>query len=125
MNNATYRDYALVADLYDYIVPYRDRADVGFFVDEAKAAGSPVVEVGCGTGRILIPTARAGLQIVGLDLSLDMLATCRRRLAAESTEVQSRVELVHADMRDFRLPQRFTLATLPFRPFQHLLTVDD
>lgn len=120
-----YEEYAFIADLYDYVAPYRDRPDVGFFVEAAKAAGSPVLEVGCGTGRVLIPTARDGLDIVGLDLSPHMLAVCRHRLETESEAVRNRVRLVQADMREFDLGQRFTLATIPFRPFQHLLTVED
>ena len=109
----------------DHVVPYRGRQDVTFFVDAARDAGSPVLEVGCGTGRVLIPTARAGLDIVGLDLSPGMLAICRERLGQEPDAVQKRVELVEADMRGFDLGRTFTLATIPFRPFQHLLTVAD
>lgn len=84
-----------------------------------------MLEVGCGTGRVLIPTARAGVDIVGLDLSPHMLAVCRQRLLGESEAVRDRVRLLQADMRSFALERRFTLATLPFRSFQHLLTVDD
>jgi SAM-dependent methyltransferase len=120
-----YEEYALVADLYDYVVPYRSRPDVAFFVDAAGEAGSPVLEVGCGTGRVLIPTARAGIEIVGLDASAAMLAVCRSRLRDEPAPVQSLVQLVQADMRTFDLHRAFTLVTIPFRPFQHLVTVDD
>ena len=120
-----YEEYASVADLYDHITLYRDRPDVRFFVEAATAAGSPVLEVGCGTGRVLIPTARAGVDIVGLDLSPHMLAVCRQRLQEESEAVRGRVRLVEANMRDFNLGSRFTLATIPFRPFQHLMTVED
>jgi SAM-dependent methyltransferase len=120
-----YDEYAFIADLYDYVGPYRARGDVRFFVEAARAAGSPVLEVGCGTGRILIPTARAGVDIVGLDLSSQMLDVCRQRLRDEPEPVQSRAQLVQADMRDFDLGRTFTLATIPFRPFQHLMTVAD
>src|SRR6266487_1827542 len=120
-----YEEYAFIADLYVHVVPYRDRPDIPFFVEAAKNAGSPVLEIGCGTGRVLIPTARAGLDIVGLDVSPHMLAVCRQRLRDESEAVQKRVRLVQADMRHFDLDRRFTLVTIPFRPFQHLLTVED
>lgn len=120
-----YEEYAFIADLYDHVVSYRDRPDVGFFVDAATRAGSPVLEIGCGTGRVLIPTARAGVDIVGLDFSPHMLAVCRQRLLDESEAIQERVRLVQADMRHFSLDDRFTLVTIPFRPFQHLLTVED
>jgi ubiquinone/menaquinone biosynthesis C-methylase UbiE len=61
--------------------------DVGFFVEAAKTSGSPVLEVGCGTGHSLIPIARAGLEVVGLELSPRMLAVCRERLLGEPDEV--------------------------------------
>ncbi|MGD0752462.1 MAG: class I SAM-dependent methyltransferase [Anaerolineales bacterium] len=121
----SYDEYMVIAEMYDYIVPYRERADVGFFVQAASESGGPVLEVGCGTGRVLIPTARAGIEITGLDLSLHMLAVCRERLKAESQEVRSRVELMEADMRQFELARTFQLVTLPFRPFQHLTTVEE
>jgi SAM-dependent methyltransferase len=118
-------EYAPVADLYDSVVLYRDRPDVDFFVDEARGAGGAVLEVGCGTGRVLIPTARAGVEIVGLDLSPSMLQICMERLLREPEEVRSRVNLVQGDMRSFGLARTFALATIPFRPFQHLVTMDD
>jgi 2-polyprenyl-3-methyl-5-hydroxy-6-metoxy-1,4-benzoquinol methylase len=62
-----YEDYKFVADLYDFVVPYQNRPDVAFFVEAAEESGGPVLEVGCGTGRILVPTAQAGIGIVGLD----------------------------------------------------------
>ena len=55
--------YESTADLYDHVVPYRKRPDVSFYVEAATEAGSPVLEVGCGTGRVLIPTALAGTAI--------------------------------------------------------------
>ena len=118
-------EYATIADLYDSVALYRDRPDVDFFVDAARGAGGAVLEVGCGTGRVLIPTARAGIEIVGLDLSASMLRLCRERLSREPEEVRSRAHLVQADMRGFGLARTFALVTLPFRPFQHLVTVDD
>jgi SAM-dependent methyltransferase len=118
-------EYASIADLYDHVTLYRDRPDIAFFVDAAVRAGGPVLEVGCGSGRVLIPTARAGIEIVGLDLSPQMLGVCRERVLREPPAVQENVTLVHADMRRFDLGRTFTLATIPFRPFQHLLNMDD
>ena len=124
-DSAVNDDYAFVAELYDYVVPYATRGDVEFFVEESRAAKGSILEVGCGTGRVLIPTARAGLTIVGLDYSAAMLTRCRAKLEEEPADVRARVELHEGDMRDFALGQRFALVTIPFRPFQHLLTVDD
>ena len=117
--------YAVTAEFYDYVVPYQTREDVVFFVEAAQASGGPVLEVGCGTGRVLIPTARAGIAITGIDLSPYMLDVCQRRLAQEPATVQNRVQLDLADMRDFDLGQTFPLIMIPFRPFQHLIEVED
>jgi len=118
-------DYSVVAEFYDYIVPYRDRQDVAFFVEQARRSGGPVLELGCGSGRILFPTAEAGIEIVGLDGAPAMLSVCRAKLARQPASVQARIELVEGDMRRFKLGRKFALVTLPFRPFQHLLTVAD
>ncbi len=117
--------YAATAEFYDYVVPYQTRQDVAFFVEAAQTSGGPVLEVGCGTGRVLIPTARAGIAITGIDLSPDMLNVCKHRLEEEPAEVQNRVQLDLADMREFDLGQTFRLITIPFRPFQHLIEVGD
>jgi SAM-dependent methyltransferase len=118
-------EYELIADLYDYVHPYQSREDIAFFVGAAKDCGGPVLELGCGTGRVLIPTARAGVQITGLDLSPGMLAVCRQRLDQESAAVRSKADLIRGDMREFNLGRTFSLITVPFRPFQHLITVEE
>jgi SAM-dependent methyltransferase len=84
-----------------------------------------VLELGCGTGRVLIPSARAGATITGLDKSEPMLALCSAKLTAEPAEVQARATLLIGDMRDFSLGREFSLITTPFRSFQRLLTVAD
>jgi len=111
--------------LYDSVPLYAARTDVGFYVDEAKAADGRVLEVGCGTGRILLPIARAGCAITGIDGSKQMLERCRVNLAAEPAAVQSRIKLAQHDMRDFSLAEQFALIIAPFRVVQHLTTVDD
>lgn len=124
-NTGGYQSNPFVAQIYDHIPPYKDRADVDFFVQEAVESGGEVLEVGCGTGRVLIPTARAGITITGIDLSQHMLDVCREALTKEEPEVQERVKLVQGDMRDFDLGQKYALATIPFRPFQHLVRTED
>ena len=122
---AGYSDYRFVAELYDHVAPYAARGDIDFWVEQALAARGPVLEIGCGTGRVLLPTARAGVSITGLDLSPHMLTVCRAQLSKEPQEIRDRAELIEADMRSFDLGRTFALATMPFRPFQHLTTVDD
>jgi len=111
--------------LYDSVPLYAARQDIGFYVEEAKAARGPVLELGSGTGRILLPIARAGATIVGLDSSTNMLERCRQKLAAESAAVRGRVTLQQRDIHDFDLGERFPLIIAPFRVVQHLTTVDD
>ena len=120
-------DLAEIGLLYDALPVYGARPDIAFYVEEATRAGGPVLEVGCGTGRILLPTARAGVPITGVDASAPMLARCRERLAAEPDDVRARVALHHADARDFTLEGAgtFALVTAPFRVVQHLVTIDD
>src|SRR5215467_5850702 len=96
-----YEDYPFVAEFYDWVPPYRMRQDAAFFVEMARQADGPVLELGCGTGRVLIPTVRAGIPIIGIDGSSRMLARCREKLASEPKDVQYRVQLLKADMRDF------------------------
>ena len=115
----------LVAELYDYTPPYLVRADVEFYVDCARKANGTTLELACGTGRILIPTAAAGCEIVGLDASANMLARCREKLQRQPTEVQQRARLVQGDMTDFTLGESFALITIPFRGFQHLLRTEE
>ncbi|HET7152861.1 MAG TPA: class I SAM-dependent methyltransferase [Candidatus Kapabacteria bacterium] len=118
-------EYGSVAEFYDYVTPYRERGDVDFFVEAAREANGPVLELGCGTGRVLVPTAQAGIDIIGFDSSETMLSICKRKIAAEPKEVQSRVQFVQGDMRHFDLGKTFSLITIPFRPFQHLVTIED
>jgi SAM-dependent methyltransferase len=121
-----FADYPFVAEFYDYVKPYRERGDVEFFVALAQKSGGPVLEIGCGTGRVLIPTARAGIEITGLDASPLMLSVCEGKLSREPESVRGRVRgLVEGDMRAFDLGREFALVTIPFRPFHYLLSVED
>ncbi|MGH9804571.1 MAG: methyltransferase domain-containing protein [Candidatus Acidiferrales bacterium] len=119
------REYAAIAEYYDATPIYANRADVGFYLACAAEARGKILELGCGTGRILIPTAAAGHTIFGLDLSPEMLARCREKLRAQPPDVQARARLLEGSMTSFELGEQFALVSMPFRVFQHLLTVDD
>lgn len=122
MRNANRQDqYADEAEFYDYTVPYRDRQDLGFYAEMANKAGGPVLELGCGTGRVLLPLARQGIEITGLDASPSMLQVCTEKLADEPVDLQERVTLLEGDMTRFDVGDSFHLVTIPFRSFQHLL----
>ncbi len=120
-----YQEFPFVSEFYDSVIPYRNRQDIDFYVQFAKESKGPVLELGCGTGRVLIPTAQAGIEITGFDYSSKMLEALKAKLQAESVEVRQKVELIQGDMRSFDLARKFNLITMPFRPFQHLLTIED
>ncbi|MBN1658896.1 MAG: class I SAM-dependent methyltransferase [Anaerolineae bacterium] len=89
----------------------------------ARRAGSPILELACGTGRVLLPLARAGFEIVGVDLSPAMLEIARRKVAHEG--LQERVTLVQQDMRVLALDRQFNMVLVAVNSFSHLLTLDD
>ncbi len=110
---------ALHARWYDPVYAPR-RADVAFYRALAQETGGPVLELGCGTGRALLPIAQDGLACVGLDGSPAMLEALRAKRPPPT------LRTVLAPMQDFDLgPDRFRLIFSAFRPFQHLYTVQD
>jgi SAM-dependent methyltransferase len=120
-----YEDEPFLADLYDLVPAYSNRQDLGFYVDLCRSGGGKVLELGCGTGRLVLPMASRGLTVVGLDFSEHLLAKCREKVSAQPQEVQARIRLVRANMTDFHLHDTFNTVIIPFRPFQHLLAVED
>jgi len=109
------------AQVYDYQTQGRGN-DVPFWLSLAEEADDETLEIACGTGRVLVPLARAGLRVTGLDVSKAMLAVARRKLGGEPAEVSERVNLIHADMTQFDLGRQFGLVIIPFSAFQVLLT---
>jgi len=109
--------YDTIARIYDpWSVSVRE--DVGFYVDEALASGGPVVELAVGTGRIAVPTAKAGVQVIGVDESPGMLAVAREY--AEREGVADRIELRVGDLRNPPVSERVPLVTIPFRSLLHM-----
>jgi ubiquinone/menaquinone biosynthesis C-methylase UbiE len=114
-------EYDMFADVYDQ--QYGTTTfDLDFYVEEARAAQPPVLELACGTGRVTLSIAQAGVPIVGVDSSTQMLARGREKAAALG---DLPVRWVQADMRDFHLEERFGLAFIPARSFLHLLNPED
>jgi len=109
--------YDPIARLYD---PWSASVieDVSFYVDEALAADGEVVELGVGTGRIAIPTALAGVHVIGVDSSPGMLEVCSKR--AREAGVAARIDLRLGDLRRPPVEERVPLVTCPFRSYLHL-----
>jgi SAM-dependent methyltransferase len=115
-------EYDAIARLYDpWSVSVTE--DVGFYVDEARKAGGPVVELGVGTGRIAIPIAAAGVRVIGVDSSRGMLDVCREEAARVG--VSELLDLRLGDLRDPPVAERVRLVTCPFRSYLHLGTDAD
>ena len=115
--------------LYDRIATFYDpwsrsvTEDVGFYVDHALASGGPVVELAVGTGRIAIPVAQAGVSVIGVDTSPEMLAIARA--AGEEAGVADRLQLHLGDLRDPPVSERVPLVICPFRSLLHMETEDE
>ncbi len=109
--------YDAIAELYD---PWSRSVteDVPFYVAEARKARGPVVELGVGTGRIAVPTAAAGVRVIGVDSSAAMLDVCRRH--AEAAGVAELLDLRLGDLSEPPVSERVPLVTCPFRSFLHL-----
>ncbi|MEX0673401.1 MAG: class I SAM-dependent methyltransferase [Gaiellaceae bacterium] len=109
--------YDAIARVYDpWSVSVTE--DVQFYVDLAVEAGGPVVELGVGTGRIAVPTAAAGIRVIGVDSSAGMLEVCREQ--AELAGVSHLLDLRLGDLRDPPVGERVRLVTSPFRSLLHL-----
>jgi SAM-dependent methyltransferase len=109
--------YDAIAELYD---PWSRSVveDVAFYLDEARGARPPVVELGVGTGRIAVPVAAEGIRVVGVDSSAGMLAVCRER--AELAGVGDRLDIRLGDLRQPPVEGPVELVICPFRTFLHL-----
>jgi len=115
---------SFIADYYDESPVVEGRLqDVAFYRDAAREFGDPVLELGCGTGRVTMALAQAGKRVTGLDVSERMLERAVEKRAAMRVEARERVHLVQGDMTRFDLGEKFRLVIIPFRPLQHLLEV--
>lgn len=118
--------YRLAAKHYDAAYNVNeDLVDRDFYMDLAREYGGPILELGCGTGRITLPFARKGLYVTGVDASRSMLAVLRKKLAKEPAEVRCRVRVVEGDFRTLQLVDELPLVVIPFRPLQHMYTTED
>jgi SAM-dependent methyltransferase len=106
------------ADFRDYL------EDLPFYRELARRTGGPILELMCGTGRVLLPLAEAGHTITGVDISPAMLAVARERVA--ELGLAERAALVEGDVRSAPLPAgQFALAFVAINSFMHLEAVRD
>lgn len=110
-----------ISSFYDAVYnKLRSPVDLDFYLTQISEADGPVLEVGAGTGRIFCKALENGADIYGIDLSENMLDVLKKKLPdAEHYRVKQ------ADMTDFDLGKKFKLIIVPFRIFQHLLSIDE
>lgn len=115
----SYDPFARFYDLFGQEAPN----DVPFYLDRSRTAGR-ILEVGCGTGRILIELAKAlpNVSFVGVDSSEEMLKAAEHK--KNELNIHN-IELVHADVRDLNLDRMFDLILVTYQTFQFILTVED
>ncbi len=113
---------------WDDYAPYYDwenrqtvgRRDIPFWRRMASRVDGPILELGCGTGRVAVPVARDGATVVGIDRSDSMLA--RARMRVRRAQLQSRITLIRGDIRHLPFPdQSFQLVMAPYGILQSLL----
>lgn len=116
------KKFEILADLYDFDYPIT--ADVAFWVELAKRANFPVLELGCGTGRLLTPIAKAGVLATGVDASARMIELATKKARAEG--VEGRLNFAVASMANFALDIRgYTMCFAARNSFMHLLTKEE
>lgn len=115
-------DYDAFARFYD-LDTQDSTDDLRFWLNLARRAGGPILEVAVGTGRVLIPLARAGYAVTGVDISAEMLDRARSKVALEKP--RGPVDLVLADARELDLGRRFSLAFVALNSFGHFADPGD
>jgi SAM-dependent methyltransferase len=116
------REHYADAALYDYEYRRR-RADVTFYRELARRRGADrILELGAGTGRVTVPLARDGRQVVAVDRSEAMLARLRDRITRLPASVAARITPVAGDLRSFSVGGRFPLVIAAFNVLEHLYT---
>jgi SAM-dependent methyltransferase len=113
-------NYYATPELYDQIYA-SFRADIGYVVRLAREVKGPVLEVACGSGRLLLPMLEAGADADGFDVTPEMVEATRQRVSAKGLKSH----VAAADMRDFTMPRRYRWILIGFNTFYHNLTQAD
>jgi ubiquinone/menaquinone biosynthesis C-methylase UbiE len=113
-----------LAWIYDTLSSAYDE-DLAWYRELAATYGERVLELACGSGRILLPLARAGCRVIGLDVSRHMLALAEAKVAAAGPAMAARVRLVQGQMQEFALDEPFDLAIVGARSFAYLIARAD
>lgn len=99
--------------------------DIPFWLKSVHEFGSPIFEIGCGTGRISIPLAYHGFEVFAIDKSEFMLHRLKDKLSHFSPEVQRRLCIYQEDIREFKPSKKFSLVICSFNTFLNMLSSKD
>ena len=123
----TIPSYDLIAEFYDDDMGRNNSGkDIAFYVDRATRVRGPVLELGCGTGRITLPLVIGGCRVDALDASMPMLRELERKADRQlSASERQRLTLHWMDMRDLKLEKKFPLILCPFSAFTYLVEAED
>lgn len=109
-------------ELYDLVNgSFADTRTFGFYDRQVSVCGAPVLELACGSGHVLIPLAEKGIDVCGLDISVEMLGACERKAVERGVKAKFQI----GDMRRFELERQFNLIFITNNSFQHLLENKD
>jgi len=112
--------YRAATHLYDLDPRPIFKDDIPFYLDLAATFGDPILELGCGTGRVSIELAAAGYEVWGIDLSQEMLTRLESKINRREGSSNYRLRISHGDMTAFRVDCKFSLVIIPFRSIQAL-----
>lgn len=113
--------YKELVKYYDAIYGDAWENDIEFYYQEAKQANGKILEIGCGTGRILLPLVKKNIDIIGLDISKEMINVLEKNAKKENLNPK----VINGDMKNFSLNEKFDLVIIPYRAFLHMLTKED
>lgn len=118
-----YQEYSKI---YDQFHEMRLGEDIRFWQEEARVAGSPILELGCGSGRLILPIARQGINIHGIDNSPEMLGLLEQRVTKELPKTRTFITWEFGDMRSFDTqPRQYMMVFIAFSALQYLDDRDD
>ena len=129
MGRPFYSARGIHVEMYTHRTEVRENpviaGDIEFYLERTRESGGPVLELGCGNGRIALPLARAGFETTGMDISEPMLGLAKERRADEPEPPRHRLTLLRGDMRAIDLGPPFQTAIIAFRSFQMLQSAED
>jgi len=115
--------FDIIADIYDISNPLRE--DISFWLKMAEEYGDTILELGCGTGRILIPIAEAGYEVYGLDISKKMLNILISKKNDLPEKVKEKIHIVRGDFRDYKIEKKFSMAFFAYSTLYSATTQED